>query len=79
MQAHESSLRFERYEGPCWVVDRKVPDLAADYDSAFVRTLCERHGPAGDHQVHHGSRARRPSIGRVDPGFAQDVVISRKQ
>jgi SAM-dependent methyltransferase len=78
MEAGRSSLRFERLSGPCWVVDHKVPELAVAYDSSFVHEVHERHGLSSEYVVHHGGWSRRPSLGGVDPGFSQDVVLAMK-
>lgn len=75
MADHTGELRFERYEGPCWVADHKVPELAVAYEAAFVREVHQRHGLAGDYAVHHGNWAHRPSPGAAEPAFTQDVVV----
>jgi SAM-dependent methyltransferase len=78
IEAGQSSLRFERHSGPCWVIDHKVPELAVAYESSFVHEVHERHGLGSEYVVHHGGWSRRPSLGGVDPGFSQDVVLGTK-
>lgn len=73
MAGRRSELRFERYDGGCWVSDRKVPELAVAYESGYVRALHERHGMSGSYAVHHGNWAHR---GPADPEFTQDVVVA---
>jgi SAM-dependent methyltransferase len=77
MESGHSSLRFQRYAGPSWVVDVKVPELAVGYDEPYVRDLYERHGLSGQCSVYYGSWSGRPFTGEQS-GFSQDIVVATK-
>jgi SAM-dependent methyltransferase len=77
MESGLSSLRFKHYEGPCWIVDDKVPELAVGYDEPYVRDLYEHHGLSAGYTTYYGSWSGRPLLAE-DARFSQDIVLSTK-
>lgn len=77
MNAGLSTLRLVHHSGPCWVVDPKVPELAVGYDSAYISTLYERHGLAGEYTVAYGAWSGRLLPG-LPPDHGQDIVVSAR-
>ncbi len=75
MEAGRSSLRFKHHEGPAWVVDAKVPELATGYDQSAVQELFERHGFSV--KVHYGSWSGRFADDQQPP-YSQDVVVATR-
>lgn len=78
MEAGHSDLRFEHHSGPCWVVDHKVPELAAAYEAEYVQDLYERHGLGEGYTVRYGRWSHRPFVDG-EPDHVQDVVIGRRR
>lgn len=76
MQAGQSTLRLTRYEGPCWVVDAGVPEMAVGYDASFVQELYERYALAGDYAIFYGNWSGRPLRPGNEPAYGQDIIVS---
>jgi ubiquinone/menaquinone biosynthesis C-methylase UbiE len=78
MKSGAGAKRFKHYEGPCWVISDKIPELSLAYDQAYVQRLLADRKLEEKRVVHAGWCGRAPFWSEKPGPGDQDVVVARR-
>src|SRR5579862_6579993 len=79
IDAGKTSMRFHPFEGPCWTISNRVPELGVAFDEEHVLGMYAKHGFAIEQPIYRGMWSGERSRWPEGSGLGdQDTVVATK-